>query len=76
MRSKKRKALKDAEQIAHMTPAERHRHMMKKHKGIRAQIARANGERFDNGGVASVDTYRAPYALRAKRGRTADAKQK
>ncbi|MGC8425002.1 hypothetical protein ACP3S8_09355 [Mixta calida] len=72
-KSKSRK--KESELLASMTPAERHRHMLKKYSHIKRQIDVANGERFESGIVSSVDTYRSPYELRVKRGRSADGKE-
>ncbi|CCK17672.1 hypothetical protein BN136_3682 [Cronobacter universalis NCTC 9529] len=49
--------------------------MLKKYSHIKRLIDVANGERFENGIVTSVDTYRSPYELRVKRGRSADGKE-
>ncbi|BEA35985.1 hypothetical protein VEE31_24500 [Escherichia coli] len=55
-----------------MTPAEKHKASMKRHKKIWRQSKIANAIRFDAGEVESVDSYRSPYEARKKRGRTAD----
>ncbi|WP_147195934.1 hypothetical protein [Pantoea sp. CCBC3-3-1] len=62
--------------ISQMTPAESHRYMLSKYSHIKLQIDTANGEKFSNGMVKAADTYRSPYDLRKKRGRTADGQQK
>ncbi|EPT8947160.1 hypothetical protein ACVS9V_002284 [Cronobacter malonaticus] len=74
-RRKRRSRKKENELLASMTPAERHRHMLKKYSHVKRLIDVANGERFENGIVSSVDAYRSPYELRVKRGRSADGKK-
>ncbi|MBS0853068.1 hypothetical protein JK158_14925 [Enterobacter sp. JGM127] len=55
-----------------MTPAEKYKASMKRHKKIWRQSEVANATRFDAEEVESVDGYRSPYETRKKRGRTAD----
>lgn len=55
-----------------MTPAEKYKASMKRHKKFWRKSQIANAKRFDVGEVESVDGFRSPYETRKKRGRTAD----